>query len=316
MINWHRLPPQHSDKLKCTDSITLGKGAYIALGGGGYDKELSIEEPRIVNGLQTSMKIAEYFKTNPPTTPTRYVSVKIIQSDDVSMQDRIIKATNSQTKIPIQFLYASDETQRDIEQYFRSIGLHYARRKNSWRKEDIQIEAVIGMTDLAQAVASVHLQEPDHARARPSRYFKKEHYRRIFSGRYPLSLYAICADVKKRVEKFLRAKEGNRLDRNNLLFYVAMASVCIYLKTPRATVKSPSSMDASDIPEATFEAAWSMVRPIYERHGTLRDDGRTICSGDVAAKGTEMIKELKAELVSGFSKRKRGKAPENRGKEI
>ena len=109
--------------------------------------------------------------------------IKIIQSPDPVIQDKIIKATNSQTQIPIQFLRASDDIQRNIEAAFKMEGLHYDRRKNSWRKALVSIDAVVGMTELVQSVASILLQEPDHARARPSRYFREEdEYQRAFPG--------------------------------------------------------------------------------------------------------------------------------------
>jgi hypothetical protein len=267
----------------------------------GHTKELVLKEPRIVNGLQTSTQIGQYFKDHPQITKTkRHVAIKLIQSDETDMQDRIIKAANSQTRIPAQYLWATEELQRDIEQIFRASGLHYARRKNSWKKSGTSIDKVVGMTELAQSVAAVHLQQPDHARARPSRYFKQESYKTAFSPKYPPDLYVVCALVKKRTEAFLKKHEPSRADRTNLLFYVAMAVVCIYLKTPRAMVKSIAGLDTSSISESAFATALSMVRPIYERCSHAASTRSTSYSGDVAAKGTDMVKELKDELVAKF----------------
>lgn len=141
---------------------------------GGHTQQLTVDDPQIVNGLQTSKEIYEHFRSNPNSEAgRRHTVVRLIESNDSSQQDRIIKATNSQTKIPPQYLWATDELQRDIEQLFRAYSLHYDRRKNSWRKVAVGLDKVVGITELAQAVASVLLQEPDHARARPSRYFKR-----------------------------------------------------------------------------------------------------------------------------------------------
>ena len=265
---------------------------------GGHSKELTIDEPQIVNGLQTSMELYEHFRNNPTSDAgKRHAVVRLIQSPDTKQQDRIIKATNSQTKIPPQYLWATDELQRDIEQLFRASGLHYDRRKNSWRKLAVGLDKVVGMTELAQAVAAINLQEPDHARARPSRYFKKEQYPKVFSLRVPIDLYVTCALLRKRAEAYLLTTESDRMHRNNLLFYVLMAVVSVTLKTPRANVKAIAGMKVGEIQEAAFAAALAMTRPIYEKLGP----------SDTTAKGSEMVAELKSALKVQFAKKAKSK---------
>jgi hypothetical protein len=266
---------------------------------GGHSKELTIDEPQIVNGLQTSMEVYEHFRNNPNSDAgKRHAVVRLIQSPDTKQQDRIIKATNSQTKIPPQYLWATDELQRDIEQLFRASGLHYDRRKNSWRKLAIGLDKVVGMTELAQAVAAINLQEPDHARARPSRYFKKEQYPKVFSSKLPIDLYVACALLRKRAEAYLQGAESDRMHRNNLLFYVLMAVVSVKVKTPRANAKTISGLKIAEIDDSAFAAALALVRPIYEKLG----------ASDNAAKGSEMIAELKSTLKSKYAKKqKQGK---------
>ncbi len=197
----------------------------------GHSQELVLDDPQIVNGLQTSQVIFDCLKQPLLTSGSekRHVAIRIIKSPDNAVQDKIIRATNSQTKIPIQFLRASDEKQRDIEQIFRASGLHYDRRKNSWRTAGRNLDSVVGMTELAQSVAAIILQEPDHARARPSRYFK-DHYDNIFKPNIQLNAYVVCALLRKRAEVFLKTVESEREDRNNLLFYVIMTVRPILLK--------------------------------------------------------------------------------------
>jgi len=271
----------------------------------GHPKELVLKEPRIVNGLQTSTQIFRYFKERQHSERLRHVSIKLIQSVETDMQDRIIKATNSQTRIPAQYLRATEQLQRDIEQVFRASRLHYARRKNSWKKQGIDVATVVGMTELAQSVAAIYLQEPDQARARPSRYFKREFYGKVFTDRRPLDLYVACALVKKRAERFLKQHEQNRSDRTNLLFYVAMTAVCIHLKTSRAKVPAVAALDVPSMTDEVFATALGVVRPIYERVGKAAGRQNAF-AGDLAAKGPDMTTELKAELVSRFKKKKRG----------
>ena len=110
-----------------------------------------------------------------------------------------------------------------------------------------------------------------------------------------MDLYITCATLRKKGELFLKKAEPNRRDRNNLLFYLLMAVVCLELKTPRAKGNSIASPKIRDLKNESFEAALAFVRPLYLEHG----------SSDNAAKGTDMVTELKAMLVSKFPRKKK-----------
>jgi len=258
----------------------------------GSHRKIHMTEPRIVNGLQTSQVIFNYLRGKGPTPQDkRYTVIKIIQSPDAKIQDKVIKATNSQTQIPIQFLRASEDIQRDLEAAFKMEGLHYDRRKNSWRKALVSIDAVVGMTELVQSVASIVLQEPDHARARPSRYFRDDsEYKRIFPGTMLLKSYVICAVLKKRAQVFLKEMEKDVKHRNNLIFYVLMAVPHILRAEGRMTDGDLAAIDVNAVGDETFEEALSLIRPIYEAESALVDDP------DQAAKGATMVDAVKTAL--------------------
>jgi hypothetical protein len=224
--------------------------------------------------------------------------VRIIGSTDVDVQDHIIRATNSQTSIPIASLWATETIHRDIERIFRSNGLHYDRRKNSWRMKGVPLSKVVGITELAQAVAAICLQEPDHARARPARYFQKEEiYEKVFTTKYPIDLYVVCASIRKKAESFLRRNESDKRHRNNLLFYLMMVAPCLKLRTPRARPSTMAGLDVSSMDDSIFQSALDFVRPVYASLG----------SDDQASKGPEMISAIKKELTTKFRPKRKGK---------
>lgn len=86
-------------------------------------KKLIIEDPQIVNGLQTSNEIYLHFSQNQneeeKKTDTRTILIRVICEENESSRDRIIKATNSQTSIPPASLRSSDEIHRNIEDFFK-----------------------------------------------------------------------------------------------------------------------------------------------------------------------------------------------------
>jgi hypothetical protein len=269
---------------------------------GGDLKNLVIEEPQIVNGLQTSQEIYEYFRTNKEELKTdqRQTLVRIIASTDAEAQDKIIRATNSQTSIPPASLWATDPIHRDIERRFQHVGLYYDRRKSQWRKEGIPIAKIVGITELAQSVAAIALQEPDHARARPGRYFKRDKqgeklYKTIFDlKRYPIDFYSFCALLRKETERFMRTAVSDRAHRSNMLFYVLMVVVCLKTKSRRPKPKAVASTDISSIDEPLFSQALDIVRPLYEALGATNK----------VAKGTQLLQLIKTEMESMFPKRK------------
>ena len=169
---------------------------------GGHSHELVVDDPQIVNGLQTSQKIFDHFTSYPERVKDdkRELLIRVIQVNDSKTHDDIIEATNSQTKVAPSSLWATKTIHRDIETVFTNEGLFYDRRKNSYRRKGIPLDRVVGIAELAQIVAAVLLQEPHHARARPAGYFQdKTQHDKVFSEKYEIGIYAQCARFGKRL---------------------------------------------------------------------------------------------------------------------
>jgi hypothetical protein len=108
----------------CSQASTLGR-------------TFTLDDVQIVNGLQTSVTIYEYLKSVPDDDPARdrSVLVRIIVTGDHDTRDRVIRATNRQTAVSQASLRATDQIQRDIEQYFIREEWFYERRKNYYRNQ-------------------------------------------------------------------------------------------------------------------------------------------------------------------------------------
>ena len=143
-------------------------------------KTLTIKDPQIVNGLQTSTEVFNYCKDADLSKDGRKILVRVMVPNEDESRDRIIKATNSQTTVPPSSLRATDKIHRDIEEYLRQKGLYYDRRKNYYKNEGKPRDKIVGIPYLAQAVMAIVLQQPDQARARPSSLLKNdEDYGRV-----------------------------------------------------------------------------------------------------------------------------------------
>ena len=101
------------------------------------NKELILKEPAIVNGLQTSNEIYQYYKRNPGAlaSENRTVLIRIIVPESEEIRDKIILATNNQTNIPKSSLRANDPIHWQIELFFKGRGMYYDRRKNYYKNQ-------------------------------------------------------------------------------------------------------------------------------------------------------------------------------------
>jgi AIPR protein len=269
------------------NGVTIIASKHIQSG-----KELTIEEPQIVNGLQTSTEVAKYFKSKPAGHEARKILVRIVTPDGAESSDKIIKATNSQTPIPEASLRATEKVHRDIEEYLKPFSIFYDRRKNSHRNEGKPISAIISIPTMAQAIMSMLLQRPNDARARPSSLLRKnEDYNSIFSSNYPIQVYHVAAFLHQLVKKELKADSTFQArDKNNLLFYVIMCLSSLLSNSSIPTASQLASIDLESVDSTHLSKAILIARNLYQKLG----------SSDQVAKGKDFVDQMKLELQSAF----------------
>lgn len=194
-------------------------------------KKLSLNDVQIVNGLQTSHAIHEILSEskgvpNREKLVNRHIQMKIVETaDDIEVRDKVIRATNRQTKVPDASLYATDDLQRKIETYFGQHGWFYDRRKNFHRNQGRPNSRIVSITFLAQSLQAMGFCRPDDARARPSSLIKnKDKYNKLFSPETPLEVYLWLAQQQKIVDNFV-GERCSRPEGNNLKFYLSMLGV-------------------------------------------------------------------------------------------
>ena len=261
----------------------------LASQAGVHAKQLSLSNPRIVNGLQTSLEIHEHFSEAVcPEETNRRLLVRVIVPDQPQSYARIIRATNSQTKIPIASLRATDQVHRDIEDYFEAKGLYYERRKTEHKNRGMPPDRIVSISYVAQAVMAVVLARPNDARARPSTVLKDdEDYVQVFSPYYPLGTYLASTRILMLTERFLRAHYGlSRNETNNLKYHSAMYAARYYLKEMAPTAVKVANLDADLIDEQLLIRSIADVQAAYVYLGGT----------DQIAKGEEFIELVKRRL--------------------
>ena len=230
-------------------------------------KKLTIEDPQIVNGLQTSTETYNYFKSSNTEGDQRNILIRIIVPDNPEVWDRIIFATNSQTKIPSASLRATEKIHRDIEEFFKAHDLFYDRRKNFYKNQGKPLEKIISIPSLAQAIMSIVLKEPNNARARPSSLLNNDQdYIKIFNPEYPINLYLVCARVIKKVEFFLKANPNllEPKDRTNIKHHLVMYLALSLTEEASPTPEQLAKISLEKMDNLLIEKSLPKVKAVFE----------------------------------------------------
>jgi hypothetical protein len=260
---------------------------------------LQIENPMIVNGLQTSYELFQHFKfAGGDRKDARTIMVKVIVNNEDGTSDRIINATNSQTKIDAINLHATEAVQRTIETALKTAGFFYDRRKNFYRNQGMPADKIITIPFMAQALTAIVLQQPDHARARPGTVAEKN-YKELFSDKYPVNLYPKCVEVVKLSQDFLSDQDTlSRADRLNILFYLSTYVTAAAIGSVKPSREKLAQLDAARVPESLLKEGFLWLLQKYKDLG----------GDDKAAKGPLLADALRKYLVTILGKPKKPKA--------
>jgi hypothetical protein len=239
-------------------------------------KTINVTDPKIVNGLQTSMEIYDYFRVNPTHTEQRNILVRIVVADDQEIRNSIIKATNSQSSISAASLRSFDPIHHKIEQYFLLHDLYYDRRKNYYKNQGKTKEKIVTIPYMAQAVAAIWLQRPNDSRGRPIRLLKDpELYNRIFTEANDVSLYLQCILFMKKIDEFLSSDSAPKyvIDHEiNVRFQLAMFAAVIKTNCMQPQSKHIMSEDFLDIDTTLLAKCLEHVwRTLQRSRGKKKD---------------------------------------------
>ena len=252
--------------------------------------ELELLNPEIVNGLQTSTEIFNFFTDHPEKVPDekRNVLVRIITPTSEESRDTIIFATNNQTNIPKSSLRVTDPIHLQIEMFFKTRGLYYDRRKNYYKNQKKKASEIVSVSFLAQCLISVILRKPDYARARPSTLLTDDAtYNALYNEKNDLSAYYKCAFIGKKVQKQLKSNSDlTSAERSDLLFYVVYA---VFAKTSKKKTMTFSDLKTFDTTSVSNEIITSLIDEIYIKYKEEGGNGRVAKSQEFIRKIDEIL---------------------------
>ena len=235
------------------------------------NRELQIVNPEIVNGLQTSMEIYNYFSENREALESekRSILLRIIVPDNEESRDQIIFATNNQTNIPKATLRVTDPIHLQIEMYFKSRGLFYDRRKNYYKNQGHKPAEIVGVSFLAQCLITIFLKKPDYARARPSTLLNDEKtYNELYEKNNNLEVFYRVALLGKKIQKNVRSgSDYSSAEKSDILYYVLYAVIADVLGKRNITPADIKHWDMDSVTDTLIEDIRNRVYEIYKQHG-------------------------------------------------
>lgn len=255
-------------------------------------KTLTIDNPQVVNGLQTSMALVHTASSiDIETKAEKSVLVKFVMINEDDAIDRIITATNSQNPMPPAARRALDPFQRQIEEWLKAEGLLYERRRNYYRSRNHSAAEIVSMEYLGQALMSVRMRRPNDARARPSSLLKEDsRYTTVFDPSIQLPEYLACARIAKLVDGCLSLLDLTANSRTNARFYVMMVLADLGLQSTATAGRSVASLTESDLTEERILMATNIVLNAFRSRVSVDEPE------DRIAKGRYFVDELTSEV--------------------
>ena len=171
-------------------------------------KQINVENVQIINGLQTTETIYNFFNENKEEEDNRNILIKIIVSEEKELRDNIIKASNNQTVIEVSALHATDKIQRDIEEILLKDDIYYERRTNFYSNQGIEKDKICTPLYLAMGYVSLIMKLPYKAVNLKSKFMNNSlQYNIIFSEQNDIQCYSKIIKIMKFTDKVL---EKNR----------------------------------------------------------------------------------------------------------
>lgn len=198
-------------------------------------KTLKLRDIQIVNGLQTTESIHRHYAlSKQPPNEQRTLLVKVIVSQDESVRDQVIRATNNQSSVEPAALHATDRIQRSIEEILLRHDWFYERRTNFYKNDERPEGRILSPLVMAVGSVSLLLRNPSRSSKLRQKHIRTpEAYNLAYSDEFPLNVWPVVAALIRGAENAInRTQRGKRGPTGN--FLSAWRGVLAFLVAARA----------------------------------------------------------------------------------
>lgn len=230
--------------------------------------KLSLLNPQIVNGLQTSSVLFEHFSMQRAADP-RNVLVRVVVPAHTGTRDKIIRATNSQTELPAGALRATEKMQIDLEEWLSRGGYFYERRANYYKNLNEANDRIVSVVELARQFMGSAIGRPHEALTRAESLLDDDAiYGRIFNDSFSADAYINVLDLYRATDAYLREQQSRKKLPGGSIepwrFHFAFLVTGFLTRTPDPTPKLTERLQASDLTEPRARRLLALLQDTYE----------------------------------------------------
>lgn len=214
-----------------------------------------LEDYQIVNGCQTSFVLHE---SRSYVDENVQIPIRLISTTNEDIRNSIIKATNRQTEVTEEQLFALSDFPKKLENYFPTFEgvkkLFYERRSRQYNAdENVEKVRVINMNTLVKSYSSIFLKFP-HRTSRNYKALLSLIGSDIFDKDHRLEMYYICSFIQYRLEFLFRNQFFERKYKNTR-YHIQM--VYWMLATQNSAMPRKNSHDMRRLCEKVMEITWN-----------------------------------------------------------
>ncbi|SFH47729.1 AIPR family protein [Pedobacter insulae] len=126
---------------------------------------LPITNPQIVNGLQTSWVLYNNYIKNPGLLKDIYVNIRIYETKDKTLVEKITDATNTQTPINYRDKISNKDFNMLTKEVFNNAGINYiTKRGENFSKESLKFDDSIESETVIKYWFATFFEEPQTAK--------------------------------------------------------------------------------------------------------------------------------------------------------
>ena len=204
-------------------------------------ENLTLTNSRIVNGMQTSTCIFNYYKNNNfqlDPSDNRTVLIKALEIKETAIQEKIIKATNTQNNVGASDLRSTDPIHREIENHLKNHDFYYERRRQFYANQGKAKNKRISIADLAQTLHALFNHHPHESQSKPTSLLKTNKvYNKLFKNKeITLDNYLASTKLFKQIQQVTDKKHYERSVLLNFKFHILLTYFWLAIKEQPSTL--------------------------------------------------------------------------------
>jgi len=255
---------QTSDFWLYNNGVTLIASSARAVG-----DTINISNVQIVNGLQTTHSIFNYFASVGPKTDKRSLLARIIVTSNEVLRDSIIRATNNQSNIELSSLSATDRIQRNIEDVLLRYGWYYARKKKYYENQGVPTQQIIQPLSIATGFVTFILKLPYAGVMLTNRFMTiPEEYELVFNDETDLLIWPKICSVNKMTDAYLETKSSDlclyKKGKKALRTIIPFFAISSIFKSYAFSIQDLIQLDLNEYSEAIFQSIYDQIFPRCE----------------------------------------------------